>query len=52
MFGKKKKTEEEMSEAELKRSELIRRRCLGVVIVLDILILIYLVAQMVMAFTN
>ena len=52
MFGKKKKTEEEMSEEELKRRELIRHRCLGVVIVLDILILIYLVAPMVMALTN
>lgn len=52
MFGKKKKPESEMTQEELARRDTVRRRCLGVLVVLDILIFVYLVVQMIMVFNK
>lgn len=52
MFGKKSKPESEMTQEELNRREIVRRRCLGVIVVLDVLILLYLIIQMIMVFNN
>ena len=49
---KKKKDESMMTPEELARRELIRKRCLIVLIVFDIIVLGYLIAQMITVFMS
>ncbi len=48
----KKKDESMMTPEEIKRRDLIRKRCLIVLIVFDVLVLAYLIAQMISVFAD
>jgi len=52
MEAKQKKISTQVSEEELRRKTLVRKRCLGVLIVLDVLVLVYLIVQIILVFTN
>ena len=49
---KKKKDESMMTPEELARREIVRKRCLTVLIIFDVIVLGYLIAQMITVFVN
>lgn len=48
MAGKGKLTDDQLTPEELKRRNLIRKRCLGVLIGMDVLMLVYLIVQIIL----